>query len=581
MNLETKAFTFLLILSSVAYIISIVHLFSKKDAPGAIFLFWLGISSIIWINGYIFEINLPEISQKFHATQFQYLLGIPFVPAFSYLAVVQFTSLKRRPGLKETLLVLLIPVITTVLIWTNESHELMYTHMRIVVNGPFTVLDKDWGVWYYVMYFYSYILLSFGVLLLINSVRNSEGVFKKQSVLFLLTFIFPVLSNIAYAFKLFSWLPIDLTPVSFAIVAIVMGINMQKHGLLDIVPAARETIIDAMNNGLLILDSKKMILEGNSAAKKIFQNANITGRFAPDLFNEFGMDILSDNKKDQFEVKIRDSIYEITSSEIPRNMPEEPGMILYFHDITFRKENEDKLKELNSAKDKLFSIIAHDLKNPLSGLIGLSEMLYEDFNIFDRDEMRKVVKDINELSSSTYIMLENLLAWSRQQTGLIKYLPKEFDVCETIQRNITNAANQASLKDIILISPPMDKTNIVADENMIDTIIRNLVSNAIKFTKPGGTVAVSLKVIDNCAEITVKDNGIGMSEDTLKKIFLLESDVKSLGTSGEKGTGLGLLLCKDFVERHKGTLKVESTLGKGSLFSVSIPVQPDLILHEQ
>jgi len=581
MNLETKVFTFLLILSSVAYIISIVHLFSKKDAPGAIFLFWLGISSIIWINGYIFEINLPEISQKFHATQFQYLLGIPFVPAFTYLAVVQFTSLKRRPGLKETLFVLLIPTITTILIWTNESHELMYTHMRIVVSGPFTVLDKDWGVWYYVMYFYSYILLAFGVLQLFHSVRHSEGVFRKQSILFLLTFIFPIFSNLAYAFKFFSWLPIDLTPISFAVVAIVMGINMQKHGLLDIIPAARETIIDAMNNGLLILDSRKIILEGNAAAKSIFKNSNITGRFAPDLFNEFEMDILSDSKKNPFEVKIGNSMFEITSSEIPRNLPEEPGMILYFHDITFRKENEDKLKELNSAKDKLFSIIAHDLKNPLSGLIGLSEMLYEDFNIFDKEEMRKVVKDINDLSSSTYIMLENLLAWSRQQTGRIKYLPKEFDLSEMIQRNIINSANQAALKDIILISPPMDKTNIVADENMIDTIIRNLISNAIKFTNPGGTVAVTLRIIKDQAEITVKDNGIGMSEDTLKKIFLLESDVKSLGTSGEKGTGLGLILCKDFVERHNGTLKVESTLGKGSSFSISIPIQSDLILHEQ
>jgi signal transduction histidine kinase len=580
MNLETKAFTFLLILSSVAYIISIVHLFSKKDAPGAIYLFWLGIASVIWINGYIFEINLPLLSQKFQATQFQYLLGIPFVPAFCYLAVVQFTSLKRRPDLKEVLLVLIIPFITTILIWTNDSHQLMYENMRLTISGPFIVLDKDWGVWYYIMFFYSYILLSFGILLLINSVRNSEGVFRKQSLLFLLTFIFPIIANMAYSFKLFPWLPTDLTPVSFAFAAIVMGINFQKHGLLDIVPAARETVIDAMNNGLIILDSHKRIIEANSAAKKVFNQSEITGRFAPGLFTEYNMDILSDGRQNPMEVKIGNSVFEISATEIPRNFPEEPGKILYFHDITFRKENEEKLKELNSAKDKLFSIIAHDLKNPLYGLIGLSEMLYEDFNVFDKDEMKKVVKDINDLSSSTYTMLENLLAWSRQQTGLIKYNPKEFDISSLIQKNILNASNQAMLKDIILVSAPMDKTTIVADENMIDTVLRNLISNAIKFTNSGGTVAVSLKITNNQAEVIVKDNGVGMSEDTLQKLFLLESDVKSHGTSGEKGTGLGLLLCKDFIERHKGTIIVESTPGKGTAFSFSIPVRENLVLQE-
>lgn len=258
------------------------------------------------------------------------------------------------------------------------------------------------------------------------------------------------------------------------------------------------------------------------------------------------------------------------------------GMVGISRDITEIKNAEDKilkytkeLQYLNASKDKFFSIIAHDLKNPFVSLLGFSEILLEDYNELTPEEINEYVQNIFEVSKSSHQLLENLLQWSRAQTGRIEYCPVEINLYKIARESINLLKSPAHKKGINLICNIDESTNVFADPDMLQTIIRNLVTNAIKFTEKGDEVRVSNKLVnDDFLEVYVTDSGLGMDEETIKKLFRIDVHHTTKGTSDEVGTGLGLILCKEFVEKNGGKIHVESELGKGSRFIFTLPIHP-------
>ncbi|MEJ5285687.1 MAG: hypothetical protein CH6_3279 [Candidatus Kapaibacterium sp.] len=236
------------------------------------------------------------------------------------------------------------------------------------------------------------------------------------------------------------------------------------------------------------------------------------------------------------------------------------------------RESEQKLRELNATKDKFFSIIAHDLKNPIGAFKNVLELLYQNFNDFSKEEILEFIEPLRESSAQLFALLENLLFWARSQTGRIQIEPIEFDLCDLIRQNISLLKLQAENKQITIESDLPERILVNADINTITTVLRNLISNAIKFTRSGGKIVVSAKVVDGYAEVCVEDNGIGMSKETMEKLFRIDVHHTSLGTANEKGTGLGLIVCKEFVEANKGKIWVESEEGKGSKFYFTVPL---------
>jgi PAS domain S-box-containing protein len=284
--------------------------------------------------------------------------------------------------------------------------------------------------------------------------------------------------------------------------------------------------------------------------------------------------------KDGTEIYIRESVILIRDNE---------GKQLYYdgvvEDISEKRkaeialiESENKLKESNAAKDKFFSIIAHDLKNPLTAMIMKSEMAYRYFDKFTVEEQIDNSKKLHVSAKHLHQLLENLLNWSRSQTGKIEFEPSEFDIYYLIKENIKLLENNISQKKIQVNFESLADKKLFADKNMVSTILRNLISNAIKFTSIGGNVEVGAKVKPSEGLkpsedyiVYIKDNGIGMSADTISNIFKLDQKVSRQGTEGESGTGLGLLLCKEFIEKHDGKIWVESEVEKGSTFYFSLP----------
>ena len=235
------------------------------------------------------------------------------------------------------------------------------------------------------------------------------------------------------------------------------------------------------------------------------------------------------------------------------------------------EEQRDQLKELNATKDKFFSIIAHDLKSPFQALIGFSEMLSEEFSDFSEDEVADIICMMNKSATTGFNLLENLLDWANSQTNKITCRPERIRVMELIDSVMGLQCSQAMTKNIKLhVGCPKELT-IYADRHMISTTLRNLVSNAIKFSHVGGTIDVFVLEKNNFVTIQVKDNGVGMSNEHLHDLFKIDTITSTLGTSNEKGTGLGLILCKEFVEANHGTIEVQSTVGKGTVFTVELP----------
>jgi two-component system sensor histidine kinase/response regulator len=237
------------------------------------------------------------------------------------------------------------------------------------------------------------------------------------------------------------------------------------------------------------------------------------------------------------------------------------------------KNSESQLKELNATKDKFFNIVAHDLKNPFTSLIGSSELLFRNIDQMDNEKIKALALILNDASKNGYAILQNLLDWSRSQTGLLKLNPERINLRNLLDEHILNLEQISYNKEIKIHSEVTDDLSIYSDKNMIKTIMRNLLSNAIKYSYRSGKVIVSAAVNDREVIISVKDNGIGIPEENIKKIFRIDAKYSVPGTENEQGTGLGLKLCKEFVEKLGGKIWVESVDHKGSEFKFSIPVK--------
>lgn len=233
-------------------------------------------------------------------------------------------------------------------------------------------------------------------------------------------------------------------------------------------------------------------------------------------------------------------------------------------------EKNAQLNTLNADKDKFFSIIAHDLRNPLGALRELPQIIVENIETYSRDELIRMILLQRDAAKNLFALLENLLTWSRIQRGMIEYSPQPLNLEHVITRNVALMKPNAEQKQITLSSLVSEPIDIQADYNMVDTVIRNLISNALKFTKEGGKIEVAASQNNDFAEIAVADTGIGIKEQYIAKLFRIDEQYRRAGTANEKGTGLGLILCKEFVEQHDGRIWVESEVGKGSTFRFTL-----------
>jgi two-component system sensor histidine kinase/response regulator len=377
------------------------------------------------------------------------------------------------------------------------------------------------------------------------------------------------------------------------VASISRDISNYKQALADLHESESRyrLLVENQNEGIGLLDKELNFIFANPSAENIFGvekgkiNGNSLIQFLPkDMrktirkqFPEIGED-----KKKNLELEIvqhtgSKRLMDITISPHFRD-DSFLGFFTVFRDITDWKKAENDLKsserilrEANAAKDKFFSIIAHDLKNPFHSIQGFADLLIKHYSSYDQEEVLTIIKMIRDASRQAYNILENLLHWSRAQTGRIRFEAVETDINELVDQTMLLMESSAKEKNISLINQVNKGTHAFCDPKMISTVIRNLISNGIKFTRPTGKVTVSAKPKGKSLEIYVSDNGAGIEEENAKKLFHIDSSFSTSGTANEEGTGLGLILCKEFAEINNGTLTFTSKPGKGTTFVISLP----------
>lgn len=280
------------------------------------------------------------------------------------------------------------------------------------------------------------------------------------------------------------------------------------------------------------------------------------------------------NKNKTHWMRLRGKIIDPTTSGKKRMII---GIVHDIHSLKLAQKlarrHEKELEEANKAKDKFFSIIAHDLRSPFNVIIGLSDLLNHDYDNFDDDEKKEFIKKIHSASGNAFELVENLLQWSRTQNSRIYFNPVELNLNTQVDEVIKISISRAIYKNIqIETSIPKD-LNIVADKNMLFTILHNLLTNAIKFSHRNKNIIISAYEKDLHVEIHISDEGVGIPEEHRDSLFRIDNEFKQPGTEKEQGTGLGLILCKEFVKKHNGHIWVKSMQGQGSDFAFRIPKQ--------
>lgn len=344
-------------------------------------------------------------------------------------------------------------------------------------------------------------------------------------------------------------------------------------------------LIHVLGEGVGIVDQNEMFTLANEAAEEIFQvgKGELIGRCVKDFLTDEGIEQVvketskrKEGIKSSYELEIitaknEKRIIIITATPYLNKEQNFEGSLGVFRDITERKRMEHELISLNADKDMFMQILAHDLRGPFSGLMSYSDMLLKNFRKLNEDKIEKQLTHINRTSKATHGLLEDLLIWSKSQAGKLPFEPLELDLAAIAADVISEKIGNAELKQITIESIIPDNTHIYADKNMLKTILRNLISNAIKFTNRNGKVSIKAAEDSDGTVITVSDTGIGISAEDISKLWNAAKPHTTEGTENESGTGLGLLLCKEFTEKHGGTIEVKSEFGKGTDFIISFP----------
>lgn len=553
------------------------------------------LSFSVWGFFYGIELTAQTVESMLIWSKFQYI-GLVLAPPCWVVFALKYTGYdtSRKPWIYPAIFFL--PVLTYLIVLTNNWHHLHYRNNWLITNGPFPILGIEKGIWYPVQVAYSYFFYFLGTIILWKRFRYANLHFKLQTRLLIMGGFFPLLINVFYQFNwLIPFEGLDITPYAFLLTYLLISIAILRFNFLNLKPVARDKILEIMTRGVIIFDHRNKIVDYNSAAKKFWKNPEDLkiGKPAEEIFGSEPeiLELLLGHQHQFIETRIQSHEMEmdlkIESVPISDDKALVSGVLLLFDDITEQiktneqlKKQTSELRQLNDLKDKFFSIISHDLKGPV---FGVKELIHLTQNgIVSEEEFLDMLPEISKNMEHVAILLENLLAWTSSQLRGEYIQPQILDLNKLInsQKNLLDRI--AKEKSILLELNGFENTWIYADKNMLELIIRNLISNAIKFSNPGTKVLVTCGEQNGKHKLCVRDFGVGISEENLQKLNEGIS-FTTRGQANESGTGLGLLLVREYIQKNGGTMVVNSTLGEGTKFCVTIPKaeQPALFINSE
>ncbi|WP_238357953.1 histidine kinase N-terminal 7TM domain-containing protein [Cohnella zeiphila] len=575
--------TFLFVATGMMLFISWLS-YRKRHLSVARTMILMMLAASFYAFGYAFEVLSRSLSEFKLALQIEYL-GIPFVSPLWLFLVLQFTETAVRYRKRLAAALFVIPAAVFVLHLTNDWHHLVYERYVLNPDSRLPLYTTVKGVWYKVHSVYSYGVMLGGMLLFIPTYWRSSPALRRQILILALGAAAPFLLNA------FFWLGIDvdLTPFGFAVSGIFYVWGIYRFNLLRLMPLAQAKVFDTIRDGAVLLDYEDQIVSYNRAATEALPELDLTlrglsgaGRVLagyPELLARIRG---AGSEEARFPFHrihgIRHRYYNCSLTFIYDADQTPIGKILMLNDITELKENESRLREnarqlaeLNAFKDKLFTVVAHDIRDPIALLVSLTELLGEELVAADM-EHAELFQELKGQVHGTFQLVENLLDWYRSQKGKVVFRPMIWNLQQVVRQALSLAGAKAGIKQIRLAERIDENLSVTADKEMLDLVLRNLLSNAIKFTGIGGLIEIDAVAEGERVVLSVRDNGAGIDEPTAELLRLEEPFFKAPADGDDAGNArFGLVLAREFVRIHGGSLWFDSEPGKGTTFSFSLP----------
>ena len=507
-------------------------------------------------------------------------LGIAFVPVLWLFFVARYTGVDQWLNRRTTILLLAVPVITLLAVATNPLHFLFYNSVSQQSTHLFSYLVLIPGPFWYLSVVVSHGYFFVGLTLLVYQYFRIDQQFKPLLLLFMLAGIAPYVFNVLYILEFRPFGFLDITPLAFLIMGALLAFGAIRYHLFEITPLAHDLLFNHLSDPVFVFDNQNRLVHQNPYGLELLHTLPGKSDGSSDTGSSTanGSDKLLPEPGEQPLITINEQFYYKQSRVISDKKGTRLGFLVQLYDVTESKkaeqilrENEKRLHKANDTKNLLFSIIAHDLKSPFASIMGFCELLIEDLEQQQYQEADEFARLIMRSSKKTVTLLEHLTDWARAQSENLAFAPETIQL-EPVFRDVSELFSEAAKhKSIHVEHQTNGSLTVLADRNMLTFILRNLLDNAIKFSNPESTVVMGTEKHQTEIVLFVKDQGIGIPAELQQPIFEIGRRRSREGTLGESGSGFGLLTCMEFVRRHQGRIWVDSQVGAGSTFFVSLP----------
>jgi PAS domain S-box-containing protein len=586
-----------LVAAGAICIVLAIHAWRRRPAPGATIFAVMMLAVADWTVGYALELGSADFSLIVFWAKLEYV-GIVAGPLAAMLLALAYTGRTGWLTGRRIAVLSIVPAITLLLVWTNELHGLIWSELRVANPDSAPRLDPSYGSWFFVHTAFSYMAMLIGMGLVVQAFLHSTRPYRGQAGVLVVSWAVPLIGNALYLSKISPFPNLDLTPFAFTLAGLLWAWGLFHYHLLDIVPVAREAIIESMTDAVIVLDARGRIVDVNPAAERILRRRAAEAIGYPARQILAARSDLVERYRDAAEVQdeiilgveVR-RIYDLRISPLYDKQHHLTGRLIVLRDITERKHVEEELyrakeaaEAASRAKTTFLTNMSHELRTPLTSILGYSELL--KMRTLER-ELPELANDLDRIRSAgnhLLVLISDILDLSKIEAGKLELYLETFDLSALVHYAASTVRPQVERNaNTLVVNCPDNLGRMRADMTRVQQILFNLLSNAAKFTEHGLiTLRVSSEVNALGFELTednpqhwfvfeVSDTGIGMSHEQMQGLFtdFMQADASTTRKYG--GTGLGLALSARFCRMMGGELTVESQLGRGSVFTVRLP----------
>jgi PAS domain S-box-containing protein len=556
-----------------------IRILSNPPAYGRASLMISNIAVAIWLFGYAMEMVSATLEEKIFWAKFQYF-GIPFVAPGIFFFALEYSGRGSWLTSTKRLLVVIIPTLITILAFANERFGFIWPEVSLMPGMSVSPLKLGHGPGAYIITLYSYSLLVIAAVMLTSMALKTSRLYRTQAIVMLVGLSMPWAGSVVYFRGLLPIPGLDLTPLMLTFTNITFLMGFLRVKLTDIMPVAQDTVFRSMTEAVVVLDKKERIIEVNPAAQQIFKHSkDYIGDKIPVLLPQWD-EWAETNGTLTRELEIEEHIYELRTDPILNNRGKQNGQLVILNDVTQRKRYETELRqahaeavEANRVKTKLLANVSHDLRTPLNAILGYTEMLRAGSFGPLMPAQENATSEIYDSTNKLLVFINNLIGQAQIETGRILINVRSFNPQDLIEDIHATAQFWAKKKGLILsydIDPQLPAT-MKGDPYWLKQILLNLVNNAMKFTDEGGVYVYLSRPDDIRWSIQVRDTGIGIPKEAHDRIFEAFQQVENSDRKSS-GSGLGLSIVRELVTLMDGQISLESEAGKGSAFTITLPI---------